>query len=42
MKAILAEFKGSKIETLTRLKALEAEEGTSLNEEQETFFDEDL
>lgn len=42
VKAILAEFKGSKIETLTRLKALEAEEGTSLNEEQETFFDEDL
>lgn len=42
VKAILAEFKGSKIETLTRLKALEAEEGASLNEEQETFFDEDL
>lgn len=42
VKAILAEFKGSKIETLTRLKELEAEEGVSLSEEQETFFDEDL
>lgn len=42
VKAILAEFKGSKIETLTRLKQLEAEEGSASSEENETFFDEEL
>ncbi len=42
VKAILAEFKGSKIETLTRLKQLEAEEGSAPSEENETFFDEEL
>ena len=42
VKAILAEFKGSKIETLTRLKQLEEEEGNLSSDDTETFFDEEL
>ena len=42
VKAILAEFKGSKIETLTRLKQLEEEEGGLSSDDSETFFDEEL
>lgn len=42
VKAILAEFKGAKIETLTRLKQLETEESSVPTEENETFFDEEL
>lgn len=42
VKAILAEFKGSKIETLTRLKQLEEEEGCLSSDDTETFFDEEL
>lgn len=42
VKAILAEFKGAKIETLTRIKQLEAEENSETSAESETFFDEEL
>lgn len=42
VKAILAEFKGAKIETLTRLKQLESEESSTPTEDSETFFDEEL
>lgn len=42
VKAILAEFKGAKIETLTRLKQLESEESNTPTEDSETFFDEEL
>ena len=42
VKAILAEFKGSKIETLTRIKQLDEEEGNAPSEDNETYFDEDL
>lgn len=42
VKAILAEFKGAKIETLTRLKQLEEEEGNLSSDDTETFFDEEL
>ena len=42
VKAILSEFKGSRIETLTRLKQLEEEEGEVSSDESESFFDEEL
>lgn len=42
VKAILAEFKGSKIETMARIQQLEAEEGDIPPSEAETFFDEEL
>lgn len=42
VKAILAEFKGAKIETLTRIKQLETEENGETLVESETFFDEEL
>lgn len=42
VKAILAEFKGSKIDLLTRIKQLDEEEGTQLSDEPETYFDEEL
>ncbi len=42
VKAILAEFKGSKIDILTRIKQIEEEEGVESSDESETFFDEDI
>ena len=42
VKAILAEFKGSKIDLLTRIKQLDEEEGSQLSDESETYFDEDI
>ena len=42
VKAILAEFKGSKIDLLTRIKQLDEEEGVQLSDESETYFDEDI
>ncbi len=42
VKAILAEFKGSKIDLLTRIKQLDEEEGVQISDESETFFDEEL
>lgn len=42
VKAILAEFKGSKIDLLTRIKQLDEEEGAQLSDESEPFFDEEL
>lgn len=42
VKAILAEFKGSKIDLLTRIKQLDEEEGAQLSDESETYFDEEL
>ena len=42
VKAILAEFKGSKIDLLTRIKQLDEEEGAQLSDEPETYFDEEL
>ncbi len=42
VKAILAEFKGSKIDLLTRIKQLDEEEGAQISDESETFFDEEL
>ncbi len=42
VKAILAEFKGSKIDLLTRIKQLDEEEDAQLSDESEPFFDEEL